>query len=325
MLSQEFLGSNENYGYLHISSVESDLMKYTDQMYDAYLEESHPSEVNNTLNHMWYSRSSVHLQNLFEKFQHHPMFHELCHGSSNCKIQNVKSMDEIMYSNSKQISEYSSEDVNYYGATSNYKLHHDCEICSYLFPNTKLYRVLIGLTNNNYHIYTHFPEYNVSKNINAGDVVAFDFDRTLHKVVNEKHLQTSPRALLKLHYLVCEDCQLSESSFQNINQFYIYYDRFLRGFTKIGTDPVYPHEYAIGLTCHYYYKPNMILYLFLYFLGSSMLIKKQLKYQTRQGASKTYKSNVQKNVLVFQRSLLYLFCIYGFVIISHWASFRNMT
>ena len=69
----------------------------------------------------------------------------------------------------------------------------------------------------------------------------------------------------------------------------------------------------------------MFLYLFLYFLGSSVLIKKQLKYQTRQGGLKSYKSNVQKNVLVFQRSLLYLLCIYGFVIMSHWASFRNMT
>ena len=138
--------------------------------------------------------------------------------------------------------------------------------CKYIFKKTHVYRVLIGLTNNNNYVVTHFPEYNIGKKINYGDMIAFDFDKTLHEVINIDNKQVSPRILLKLHFLVCEEGELSENYLHFIKKFYTGYDRFLRIYTKIGTDPKYLYEFIIGLSCHFMYYPNIEKIICLYFI-----------------------------------------------------------
>ncbi len=267
----------EKNGGVFISKLPLELKQYIDPIRELYLKESDSKELNNTLNHIWYSKSSNELKLLFEKFQTHSYFKNLCDNSNNCKIENITDMDEIMYSNSKFINNTHNH-KNYYGATGNYKQHHDCEICSTIFKHTHIYRILIGLTDGNEYIVTRFPVYNIEKKINKGDVVGFDFDKTTHEVINIDNKQKKPRILLKLHFLVCENCNISDTHFQFIKQFYVLYDRFLRDFTKLGTDPKYPHEFVIGLICHFLYYQYMDKILLLYFIISFIIIKHVNKY-----------------------------------------------
>ena len=304
-----FRNKTDTHGGIFINTIPYELNKYTNRMYKLYLNETNSNEVNNTLNHIWYSNSSYELKQLIEKFQNHLFFNQLCDGSNNCIIENISEMDEIMYSNSKVINS-NTFNVNYYGATSNYKPHHDCEVCSLFFRNTNMYRILIGLTNENEYIYTKFPNYNIGKRLNEGDVIGFDFDKTLHEVVNIDNKQVKPRVLLKLHYLVCEDCKFNKHQINNIKQFYTHYDRFLRDYTKIGTDPIYPHEFALGLSCHYMYYPNIEKILLFYFMFAFLFIKKQNKY------------TMNNTPIIFIKSLGGLFGLYGCIILFYWTRFR---
>lgn len=301
---------DEKNGGVFISKVPADLNKYIAPMRKLYLKESDSNEINNTLNHIWYSDSSPELKSLIEKFQNHPYFKNLCNKSCNCKIENITDMDEIMYSNSKNVNS-SNDDINYYGATSNYKQHHDCEICTSIFKNTHIYRILIGLTNENEYIVTNFPDHNIGKKLNEGDVIGFDFDKTLHEVINIDNKQVKPRILLKLHFLVCEDCNISDQQFQRTKKFYVFYDRFLRDYTKIGTDPKYPHEFIIGLTSHFLYYHNIEKILFLYFIIAFVFIKQINKY----------KVTLKNTGIILLKSLKYLVIIYLIISLLYWLRF----
>ena len=65
-------------GGVSISKVPSDLNKYIAPMRELYLKESDSTEIDNTLNHIWYTDSSLELKTLIEKFQTHPFFKNLC-------------------------------------------------------------------------------------------------------------------------------------------------------------------------------------------------------------------------------------------------------
>lgn len=299
-----FKYKNEKKGGVAISKIPHELNQYIPTIKNLYLKETKSYELNNTINHLWYSNGSYQLQKIIKKFQSHPYFKNLCNKQTNCKIKNIEEMDEIMFSNSQKIN-----NINYYGATSNYKPHHDCEFCKYIFKKTHVYRVLIGLTNNNKYVVTHFPEYNIGKTINYGDMIAFDFDKTLHEVINIDNKQVSPRILLKLHFLVCEEGELSENYLYFIKKFYTGYDRFLRIYTKIGTDPKYLYEFIIGLSCHFMYYPNIEKIICLYFI----LFYGFIKYINQ------YSFTLQNNYIIIKKSIQYLFVNYLIICIYYWA------
>lgn len=296
---------NDTDGGVFVKKIPSDLNKYIDPIRELYLKESDSNELNNTINHIWYTKSSNELKSLMQKFQNHPFFKNLCNKSNNCKIENVSEMDEIMYANFKKIN---NNNINYYGATGNFVQHHDCEPCSLVFKKTHLYRILIGLTNENEYIVTKFVNYDIGKNINKGDMLGFDFDKTLHQVINTNNKQETPRILMKLHFLVCEDCNISDEYFKKIKQFYINYDKLTRNYTKIGTDPEYFHEFAIGLTAHYMYYSNIRKILLIYFIISLILIQYINKY----------KINLKNSITMVLQSLKYLFIIYLLITIFYW-------
>ena len=301
---------NEN-GGVFIKKVPPELNKYIKPIRDLYLKESNSEELNNTLNHIWYSKSSPELKSLIEKFQNHKFFHNLCDNSKKCRIENIKDMDEIMYSNSKIVHDGKHTNKNYYGASSQYGVHRDCEICSLIFKKTYLYRVLIGLTDENKYVMTYFTKYNTGKNLNSGDVIGFDFDKTFHKVINIDNKQVKPRILLKLHFLVCENCNISDKEFQMIKRFYIFYDRFLRSYTSTGTDPKYPHEFIIGLTCYFMYYPYTKKILLLYFISAFIYIKQTNNYQI-----------TPKNTsIILLKSFIYLIIIFLIISLLYWLRF----
>ena len=291
---------------MFIGKVPQNLRTYLKSIYHLYFNETPSYEINQTLNHVWYTESSHKLKSYIEMFQNHSFFSDLC---ENGIVNNIQEMDEIMYSNSKKIK--NTNMINYYGATSNYKPHRDCGFCKYIFFNTNMYRVLISLNSGNKFVFTSFPEYNVQKNMNIGDMIGFDYDETLHQVINVNNKQIEPRLILKLHFLVCENCKLSSFHLELIKQFYIYYDRILRYYTKIGTDPSQYHEFVIGLVCHYLYVPHIEKMLFVYFMGSSYIIIK----------TKNYTINCINITKTLGISLLFLVCLHSFVSFVYYISF----
>jgi hypothetical protein len=296
-------------GGVFVKKVPSELYPELEIMSKLYYEETNESELESSVNHIWYSKSSPELKQAFEKFQNHPFFQKLCGDCKSCKIENVTEMDEIMYSNSSSLKDNSK--ANYYGATSNSKRHNDCEPCKYIFRNTHLYRIIIGLSENNEYVITSFPNYNIEKNLNKGDMMGFDFDKTTHEVIKTKE-QDTPRLLLKLHFLVCENCKLSDTEFNLIKNFYIHYDKTLRVLTKTGTDPYYLHEFIFGLMCHYFYYPNIMIILLVYFILSFILIQMMNKY----------KLNVTNVGKIVGKSLVLLVCIHLVISFSYWIRFK---
>jgi hypothetical protein len=142
----------------------------------------------------------------------------------------VIEMNEIYYSNPKP----NFETQNLYGAAANLIPHRDCIL--YNFRGICFYRIIIGLTDSNTDTSTVFINLNLEHKINKGDYMIFDFDKTLHQV-KKTGQQETPRILLKLHFIVCENGEYSENYVKFVSLFYKYYYYIARYTEQIGTDP----------------------------------------------------------------------------------------
>jgi uncharacterized cysteine cluster protein YcgN (CxxCxxCC family) len=204
-------------------------------------------DTNASTYHTWYHDMPQSLKSKVAKIQQNKFWHKLCDGSEKCIKINAHEMDELYYSNPKN----NLEKINLYGASSNYDIHQDC---IYNFNGIKFYRVLVGLTDGNDNIITYFNNLDVGHKINSGDYVVFDFDKTTHQVIKDKQ-QLTPRILLKIHYIVCENCKYSRAYVENIKQMYLYYEFITRYIMKTGTDPETFYQFFMGLCCQYFYTP----------------------------------------------------------------------
>jgi len=97
-----------------------------------------------------------------------------------------------------------------------------------------------------------------------------------------------------------------------IKKFYISYDNTLRIFGKIGSDPYYLHEFIFGLVAHYFYYPNIMIILLVYFILSFILIQMMNKY----------KLNVTNVGKIVGKSLVLLVCIHLVISFSYWIRFK---
>lgn len=179
--------------------------------------------------HTWFNDMSPNIKKQVKSIQNDPFWYNLCDGSEKCIRKSANEMDELYYSNPKN----NLDKINLYGASGNYDIHKDC---IYNFDGIKFYRIIIGLTDGNDNIITHFTNLNIGHKINKGDYIVFDFDNTLHQVIKKKQINT-PRIMLKLHYIVCENCKYSQNYVENIKKMYLYYEFITRYFMQIGTDP----------------------------------------------------------------------------------------
>lgn len=236
-------------GCVSVGRIPDDLIQQTRRLLDMLRSEQHVN-VKSVSHHKWYHDLPVDTRAAIDVVREHPIWREtLCDGklTNACKLTNVTSMDEVYVSNAPT----SKQRTNLFGASGNYDLHIDGV---FGFPRTRLYRVLIGLTGGNDLVETQFPGLGVSKFINAGDFVAFDFDRSEHKVVNSHPDKTVPRMMLKLHFLVCEQCDDAfpfNSKFYNdmVTNFYVVYERLTRYIMHEGTDPSSLGQFVIGMVC----------------------------------------------------------------------------
>jgi hypothetical protein len=260
--------------------------------------------------HTWFEDMTPSIKSKVEKIQNNDFWKKLCDSSKKCLKINVREMDELYYSNFKKTSD-NVLSQNFYGATGNIVVHKDCHnICS--FDNAKLYRILIGLTDENKNITTKLTSFGIETKINKHDYVIFDFSRTTHQVIKENQMTETPRILLKLHFIVYENKDYSPAYLDFLKRYFIIYDITTRYLLKTGTDPETFYQFFIGLSCQYFYIPY-ITYIILFIIGIivavlNILFKIKIKYK-----------NISR---IIKYALSSLIVIYLLIVLFYWLRYK---
>lgn len=200
---------------------------------------------NKITKHIWKKDFNDYINNQILELEDEENWKEyLCHGRETCSIRYVPSMTELYKAKVPF-----KRDKNLYGASGNFDVHVDMD---FRFPNVRLYRILIGLTDNNKHVHTSFPEHDVDHKINFGDVVIFDFNKTVHKVFKDKDIDES-RNMIKLHFVVCNGCtsNIGSKYLDLCMDSYHTYEVVTRHFMAKGADPENLYEFALGVTSYW--------------------------------------------------------------------------
>ena len=265
---------------------------------------------NVSTHHLWYNDMPPNIKLNIENIQKHKFWNKLCDSSPNCIKINVNEMDELYYSNFKKTANNTLTE-NLYGTTGNIVVHKDCHsICS--FNNAVLYRIIIGLTDDNDNIITQFSNLDIGHKINSGDYILFDFSRTTHQVIKENQSIQTPRILLKLHFLVCEDCKYSNTYINFLKKYFINYDIITRYLLKNGTDPKTFYQFFIGLLCQYFYTPNIEYIILFLTILIIIILNKILKIKL-----------IYKNLLkIIKYIFLSLFILYFVIVFFYWARYQ---
>jgi hypothetical protein len=224
---------------------------------------------NVSTHHIWYKDMPSHIKTKVQAIQKNEFWNKLCDGSNKCIKNSANEMDELYYSNPK----HNLNKINLYGATSNYDIHKDC---FFSFNGIRFYRILIGLTDGNDNVTTYFNHFDAGHKLNSGDYIVFDFDKSTHQVIKGNEKKT-PRILLKLHYIVCEECSYTKDYVAAIKQMYLWYECITRYVMKTGTDPETFYGFFCGLLCQYYMNDYTVYVLLAYVLILIAVIRYALK------------------------------------------------
>jgi hypothetical protein len=201
--------------------------------------------------HSWYDNMTPLIKEKIELIKNDEYWKQLNDDKKGIQI-NMSKMDELYFSNPPP----NMENKNLYGASGNFDIHRDCIL--FQFKGIKFYRVLIGLTDGNSNIITHFNHYNAGHKINKNDYIVFDFNRTTHQVIKEPGQNVS-RLMLKLHFLICDDSsKYSTNYIEFIKQIYIYYEYIFRYINDTGTDPESYYEFFVGILYQYGMSPHSL-------------------------------------------------------------------
>ena len=254
--------------------------------------------------HTWFDDMPPSIKSKVEQIQKNNFWNKLCDGSEKCIKISANEMDELYYSNPKN----NLDKINLYGATGNYDIHKDC---IYNFNGIKFYRVIIGLTDGNDNITTYFNNLDVGHKINSGDYIVFDFDKTTHQVIKNKQKST-PRIMLKIHYIVCENCKYSKEYVESIKKWYLYYEFITRYFMQVGTDPETLYQFFWGLFCQYYMN-SYTKYIILFIIITTIIVIKFLF------KIKLVYKNISK---IIKYILLSITNIYLLLVIFYWLRYK---
>ena len=297
-----FTHRDDNEGKIGIGQVPSELRPLLRNIADEYYD-SIPDK-NASTYHTWYGDMSTPIKKMVDEVQASPFWKGLCDKSSNCTRLNARDMDELYFSNPKK----GLKNINLYGASGNYDMHQDC---IFSFNGVRFYRVLIGLTDGNDNVITKFNNFGVGHKLNAGDYIAFDFDNTTHQVIKERPVET-PRIMLKLHYIVCENCKHSKGYIEFLKNVYITYESITRYVMQTGTDPQTYYEFFWGVLCQYYMQPSTKFVI-------AMLLMIVLAFQVLFMKIKVNRKNAKK---LATNSLLFIFTSFIGLVTFYWARFK---
>ena len=220
------------------------------------------------------------------------------------KLKNNDDMNELYYSKPNK----NMKNENFYGTSGNYVIHKDAP---FKFNGIRFYRVLIGLKENNKSVITNFVNAGLRHKINKGDYVVFDFDRTTHEVIKDKSDNTQ-RTMLKLHFIVCEDCKWPSIYVEMCKKIYLYYEFITRYVMESGKDPETFIQFFFGLMSSTLYLQYLYFYLLIIFIVILTVINKVFKIKFKY-----------KNVLKFVKyTLLLLFIGYSMFVLFFWLRFQ---
>ena len=214
-----------------------------------------------TTHHTYYTDLKGDLKSDFERIQFANIWLGLRHGSFEnpesigTEFHHLIEMNEIYYSNPKP----NFTNGPLYGAAANLIPHRDCIL--FCFPGIRVYRVIICTTDGNSDTATEFINHGVERQLNKGDYMVFDFDRTLHQVKKTGQLPT-PRILLKLHFLIAEPASASlpygsAIYIQFASLCYVVYYRVARYTEQLGTDPKTYIGFFFGILWEYPFYPEI--------------------------------------------------------------------
>lgn len=254
-----------------------------------------------TTYHTYYTDLDDSLKPSFDIIQYHNFWNGVCDNTQNCIMQPVIEMNEIYYSNPKP----KFQNMNLYGAAANLIPHHDCVL--YNFNGINFYRVIIGLTDNNNDTITEFMNINLEHKINKGDYMIFDFDKTLHQVKKIGFTEVS-RILLKLHFIVCENCKYSKDYVNFISFFYKFYYYVARYTEQLGTDPETFIGFFFGLLWEWPFYSSF-KYIVLALFANNMIMLRAF-YEIKHGGK------------LIGYSLTNLLCIYLIIVLCYYVNHR---
>ena len=302
MVDSLFTHRDEIEGKIGIGRVPNELQSILDNISKEYY--NIIPDKNKSTYHTWYEDMPSNIKSNVEKIQKSDFWNKLCDGSEKCQIISASEMDELYYSNPKN----NLDKINLYGASGNYDIHKDC---IYNFNGIKFYRIIIGLTDGNDNIITYFNNIDIGHKINSGDYIVFDFDKTTHQVIKDKQ-KITPRILLKIHFIVCENCKYSKEYVEKIKKWYLYYEFITRYIMQVGTDPESLYQFFWGLFCQYYmnrYTKYIILFIIITtIIAIKFLFKIKLVYK-----------NISK---IIKYNLLSLTSIYLLLVIFYWLRYK---
>ena len=301
-MSSLFIYRDDIEGKVGIGKLPNDLQSILDDISKEYY--NIIPDKNVSTYHTWYNNMPPTIKSKVEQIQKNNFWNKLCDGSEKCVKISANEMDELYYSNPKN----NLDKINLYGAISNYDIHKDC---IYNFNGIKFYRVIIGLTDGNDNIITYFNNLDIGHKINSGDYIVFDFDKSTHQVIKDKQ-ELTPRILLKIHYIVCENCNYSKEYVEQIKKWYLYYEYITRYIMKTGTDPETFYQFFMGLGCQYFYTPYIEYIILFIILIIVIILKTAFKIKL------IYK-NISKIIKYILFSLIF---IYLFIVLFYWLIYK---
>lgn len=253
-----FTHSNEVDGKIGIGKVPDEFKKILEEIKNEYYDLI--PDKNASTYHTWYNNLPVSLKSKIRLIQENNFWNKICDNTNKCIKISASEMDELYYSNPKN----NLKKINLYGEIGNYDMHKDCFVFN--FNGIKFYRILIGLTDGNDNIITYFNNFNIGHKLNKDDYIIFDFDKTIHQVIKEQQKMT-PRILLKIHYIVCENPNYTKKDVEKIKKMYLYYEFITRYIMETGSNPETFYQFFFGVACQYfnvkYITPLLILLLIL--------------------------------------------------------------
>lgn len=297
-----FTYRDETEGKIGIGKLPDELQPILNEISKEYYEMI-PNK-NASVYHTWYEDMPLEIKSKVEKIQKSDFWNKLCDGDRKCKRISAYEMDELYYSNPKN----NLDKINLYGATGNYDIHTDC---IFNFDGIKFYRVIIGLTDGNNNIVTYFNNLDIGHKLNSGDYIVFDFDRTTHQVIKDKE-ELTPRILLKIHFIVCENCKYSKEYVETMKKMYLHYEFITRYIMQVGTDPETFYQFFCGLVCQYYMN-NYTKYVILFIILLSIFFIRfflKIKFKNKN----TFK--ILKYVCFF------LIAIYMIIVFFYWLRYK---
>lgn len=200
-----------------------------------------PDDVRNTKSyHLWTDEvEDKELQNSINNIRNYFLnqFRQTC--KHQCFIRSINAMDELYYSfPPTQTGE------NVYGDAGLFN-HHIDGMFIYM-PNASIYRVIVGLTQND-SVYTVFPDEKKVTCLKKGDYIGFDFNRDVHFVAGS--VSKNDRLLLKLHFVKCEPCgenKVMDNYVQLLSDAHKEFEHRSRSFMSYGAKPETYLQYTAG-------------------------------------------------------------------------------